>query len=110
MRFVPVLKRPASPGRRASLVLPAAQRRAPRFGLGKVGLQRRLALGHLGLFAPEAGPRLLHEPLELRDELARRGDVRELEREGCYVGPKDASWPMYSCGNRAIKSLSGPDF
>jgi hypothetical protein len=26
-----------------------------------------------------------------------------LERERCQVGPKDATWPMHSCGNTAIK-------
>jgi hypothetical protein len=34
--------------------------------------------------------------------------VRKPER--CQVGPKDASWPMHSCGNTAIKGCSWPNF
>ena len=32
------------------------------------------------------------------------------ERERCYVGPEDASWPMCSGGNTAIKGWSWPNF
>jgi hypothetical protein len=37
----------------------------------------------------------------------RRGN-RGLQRERCWVGPKDASWPMHSCANTAIKAGVGP--
>jgi hypothetical protein len=36
--------------------------------------------------------------------------ARTLQRESCYVGPKDASWPMHSCGNTATKGCSWPNF
>ena len=32
------------------------------------------------------------------------------ERESCQVGPKDAIWPMHSCGNTDRKDCSWPNF
>ena len=43
----------------------------------------------------------------LLDELILRLEVCCIklvrERESCWVVPKDASWPMHSCGDTAIK-------
>ena len=43
--------------------------------------------------------------------LRRRDRPRQrCERGRCYVGPKDAGWPMRSCGNTARKASSWPNF
>ena len=40
------------------------------------------------------------EPLQRPVAAVRVG---QLQRERFYVGPKDASWPMHSCGDIAVK-------
>jgi hypothetical protein len=42
--------------------------------------------------------------------VAASSHVLACERDSCLVGPKDASWPMLSCGNTAIKGWSWPNF
>jgi hypothetical protein len=50
-----------------------------------------------------AGARV--EDVRADNEVERPMLGQELERERSQVGPKDASWPMHSCGNTAKKGL-----
>jgi hypothetical protein len=72
--------------------------------------------------ARRAGPRRPSPPPSLLGRAQppgpsrRRSRRREcfvlatLKRERCQVGPKDASWPMHSCGNTAKKGRSWASF
>ena len=52
-----------------------------------------------------AGDRqVLLEERHGRADGAAAEHLEDLQREGCQVGPKDASWPMHSCENTAKKS------
>jgi hypothetical protein len=83
--------------RSTALVLEPAPRmvkQSERYGLRKRCADPDLALARVDVRRAEAW---------VCEDVGAVEELGVLEREICQVGPKDASWPMHSCGDTAIK-------